>query len=170
MGLGLNDFPFSCKAIAADGRVPCASSTLCFDIDMSGLRDSALRFVRSFQHTIISSWSSTPRCPSLLHEAHQTPHRPTHTPVNTSGAQAQGAEPVGRVQMPERQAMDDCVRGLCRALARGSARDTARGGRKLSAGVRGAAEGAGVLGVELSVVFGLVSKGYGVCSFWVHGW
>ena len=52
----------------------------------------------------------------------------------------------------------------------GSARDTARGGRKLLAGVRGAAEGAGVLGVELIVVFGLVSKGYGVCSVWVHGW
>ena len=29
---------------------------------------------------------------------------------------------------------------------------------------------AGVLGVEMSVVFGLVSKGYGVCSFWVHRW
>ena len=25
-------------------------------------------------------------------------------------------------------------------------------------------------GVELSVVFDLVSKGYGVCSVWVHGW
>ena len=52
----------------------------------------------------------------------------------------------------------------------GSARDTARGGRKSLAGVRGAAEGAGVLGVELVVVFSLVLKGYGVCSVWVHGW
>ena len=47
---------------------------------------------------------------------------------------------------------------------------TARGGRKSLAGVRGAAEGAGVLGVELVVVFSLVLKGYGVCSVWVHGW
>ena len=59
----------------------------------------------------------------------------------------------------------------CAALAVGPrATRLARGGRKLLAGVRGAAEGAGVLGVELSVVFGLVSKGYGVCSVWVHGW
>ena len=27
--------------------------------------------------------------------------------------QARGAEPVGRVQLPERQATDDWVRGLC---------------------------------------------------------
>ena len=63
------------------------------------------------------------------------------------------------------------VSGGCVELSLGgSARDTAGGGRKLLAGVRGAAEGAGVLGDEVDVVFDLVSKGYGVCSVRVRGW
>ena len=55
------------------------------------------------------------------------------------------------------------VLAACRWLARFSGSCGMRGGRPRSSS-------SGVLGVELIVVFGLVSKGYGVCSVWVHGW
>ena len=62
-------------------------------------------------------------------------------------------------------------KGVVSSSRTGGPRATRLGAvENLLAGVRGAAEGAGVLGVELSVAFGLVSKGYGVCSFWVHRW
>ena len=74
------------------------------------------------------------------------------------------------MQMPERQAMVD-GQGVVSSSRSGGPRATWLGVvENLLAGVRGAAEGAGVLGVELVVVFSLVLKGYGVCSVWVHGW
>ena len=69
-------------------------------------------------------------------------------------------------------ALHEIIAGECRELQDVFFRlqSVESAGRKSLAGVRGAAEGAGVLGVELVVVFSLVLKGYGVCSVWVHGW
>ena len=61
--------------------------------------------------------------------------------------------------------------GGCVELSPGGPRATWLGVvENLLAGVRGAAEGAGVLGDEIDVVFDLVLKGYGVCSVRVRGW
>ena len=111
-----------------------------------------------------SSRTSDYQVPRLRSALHLLPRPPLVLPIRPS---------PGVLELHSRQShvlrVAPAVAGAVLSLG-GSARDMARGGRKLLAGVRGAAEGAGVLGVELIVVFGLVSKGYGVCSVWVHGW